>query len=467
MTLTHSALVATTTPLELWRLDAVSVLLLVLIVGIAAAVLPFAHRSMRGDSNGRLVMAALVAMLIATAGVSLAGSLWVLAIAWSVSTLATLAALAAGGGRRAIIRSAPWLLAADIALWSAVVLDLTTGTTEAPAIMLVIAAVIRCALPPAHSWLVDSLYAPTPVSAALHGGIVNGGGIVLLTQASLLGSSEVAVALLAVVAGVGVIVGTLAALVRTDVKGRLVMSTVAQMGFMLLCVALGLTAAALLHLVAHGFYKSSLFLASSDGIDRRAFDRRAPRATLLSPATRFLRVAMGITVPLAALISSAVVMYPGGRGFAELLLLVVLAAAFATVGARLALLMPTVMQAVASVMAVSAAALAYVSLTSLLTLNMGLSPTTGLGSSVALGAAGVTVLALVTIAIVRAVAPTSAVGLLLLSLGHRVGAPRTSSLHVATPRAARNSVADRTTTPSTTADDTMPSPVSELTGVQS
>jgi hypothetical protein len=433
----------------LWRIDSISVMLLILTAVIALAVLPYAHRSLRGDRHGVIVTAAIALMLVATAVVSIAGPLWMLALAWTASTIATLVALGFGGGRRAVIRSAPWLIAADLALWAAVLLVALDGPVNTPlgdrvdatALLLVIAAVVRCALPPAHNWLVDSLYAPTPVSAALHGGIVNGGGILVITQFDTIVRSDVAIIALAVVAAVAVLVGALASLVRTDVKGRLVMSTVAQMGFMLLCVALGLVAAALLHLVAHGFYKSSLFLASNDGIDRRAANRRAPQPPVLATRASRVRIRLGALLPISALVVTALAVYPGGRGEAELVVLIVLAAAFGAAGSRVAALVPGGLSAAVAALAVSGLAVLYVVLTSVLTAALAL-PTQAdaLGSGIAVVIAFGVLLSLAAMAAVSRYAPASGPGLTLLAIGHRVGATRTRTRSRTDPRPAGRSV---------------------------
>ena len=432
-----------------WRIDSISVMLLILTAVIALAVLPYAHRSLRGDRHGVIVTGAIALMLVATAVVSIAGPLWMLALAWSASTIATLVALGFGGGRRAVVRSAPWLLAADLALWAAVLLVVLDGPlgiplgdrVDATALLLVIAAVVRCALPPAHNWLVDSLYAPTPVSAALHGGIVNGGGILVITQFDTIVRSDVAIIALAVVAAVAVLVGALASLVRTDVKGRLVMSTVAQMGFMLLCVALGLVAAALLHLVAHGFYKSSLFLASNDGIDRRAANRRAPQPPVLATTASRARSSLGALLPISALVVTALDVYPGGRGEAELVVLIVLAAAFGAAGSRVAALVPGGLSAAVAALAVSGLAVLYVVLTSVLTAALAL-PTQAdaLGSGIAVVIAFGVLLSLAAMAAVSRYAPASGPGLTLLAIGHRVGATRTRTRSRTDPRPAGRSV---------------------------
>jgi NAD(P)H-quinone oxidoreductase subunit 5 len=75
------------------------------------------------------------------------------------------------------------------------------------------------------------------------------------------------------------------------------------MGFMLLVCGLGVYAAALLHLVAHSFYKAHAFLASGSVID----EARAARVPLPRRLGRPLRlatslaVAVAVFVPLAAL----------------------------------------------------------------------------------------------------------------------------------------------------------------------
>ncbi|WP_169077396.1 proton-conducting transporter membrane subunit [Microcella alkalica] len=406
-------------------LEPLSVLLLVLVAGIALAVLPYAHRSLRGDRRGRSTTVAIAAMLVSTAVLAVADAPWLIAAAWSAATLATLAALGLGGGAAAVRRAAPWLVIGDLALWGAVAAIAAGGRGDLAAVLLVVAAGIRCAAPPAHGWLVDSLHAPTPVSAALHGGIVNGGGILLLSQLPVLQASPLALGLLAALAAVAVVAGTIGALVRTDVKGRLVLSTVAQMGFMLLCLALGLAAAAALHLVAHGFYKSALFLGSSDGIDRRAADRRAPAALRLTAAGRRVRMLVGALPAVLALVVTALALYPGGRGLPEALLLLVMAAAVATAGYRAALAARTLPHALGVGALAAAGATAFAALTSALSGALAL-PSGGAaagGAAVPLVLAVLTIAALAGLAAVRGTAPSGRLGLRILALGHRLGGP--------------------------------------------
>lgn len=139
-------------------------------------------------------------------------------------------------------------------------------TSSLAAALLVGAAAARCALPPFSSWLMRSLAAPTPVSALMHAGFVNAGGFLLIRLSPVLEAAPVARQALFALGAFAALYGAVAMLARSDVKGAFAASTVAQMGFMLLTIALGAYAAALWHMVAHGLFKAWLFLGSSGAI---------------------------------------------------------------------------------------------------------------------------------------------------------------------------------------------------------
>ncbi|MHB8191346.1 MAG: proton-conducting transporter transmembrane domain-containing protein [Ferrimicrobium sp.] len=136
------------------------------------------------------------------------------------------------------------------------------------AVLVAIAALARSAQFPLGRWMVGTVNAPTPASALLHAGVVNGGGILLLRMSPLVYSSTLAIILVFASATVTLIYSTLAMRARVDVKGSLALSTRAQMAFMLAEVAVGLPVAAMVHLIGHALYKATLFLGSGNGIVR-------------------------------------------------------------------------------------------------------------------------------------------------------------------------------------------------------
>ncbi|UOF92384.1 NADH dehydrogenase subunit 5 [Fodinisporobacter ferrooxydans] len=132
-------------------------------------------------------------------------------------------------------------------------------------LLLIVAVAIPAAQWPFQRWLLDSVVAPTPVSAVMHAGLVNAGGI-LLTRFAPLFNGGLSQVFLMVLSGISVLLGTGIILVQVDYKRQLVGSTIAQMGFMLIQCALGAYLAAIIHAVLHGLFKSALFLQAGSAI---------------------------------------------------------------------------------------------------------------------------------------------------------------------------------------------------------
>lgn len=132
--------------------------------------------------------------------------------------------------------------------------------------LLVFAALLKSAQFPFHSWLPDTMETPTPVSALMHAGIINAGGILVIRLNPLISLSETALLALCVTGGFTALFASVVMLTQASVKRCLAFSTVAQMGFMMLECGLGAFHLALLHLVAHSLYKAHAFLSSGSAV---------------------------------------------------------------------------------------------------------------------------------------------------------------------------------------------------------
>ncbi len=240
--------------------------------------------------------------------------------------------------RQGVRRAAVNLGIGDLALWAAVlVLTIINGgdvhwgqlpqairalpgpVQVVAGLLLVVAALSRSAQFPFHTWLSVTLAAPTPVSAVMHAGVVNGAAFVVIRFAPAVTGSAVAVWALFLAGGVTLMIGAAGMLVRPDLKGRLVASTTAQMGFMVMTLGVGAYAAAVFHLMGHGFYKANLFLRSGSQIGDLRHDGSRPSA----PHTRNLRRtaagAMACLFPAGAIIATTVAL--GGHAGASTLVL--------------------------------------------------------------------------------------------------------------------------------------------------
>jgi NAD(P)H-quinone oxidoreductase subunit 5 len=133
------------------------------------------------------------------------------------------------------------------------------------ALLIILAAIIQSAIFPFHRWLLSAMTSPTPASALMHAGFVNGAGILLTIFAPLLFTANVLL-LIFIIGGVTAIVAQFSKLMQVNVKQKLACSTIAQMSFMVMQCGLGFFSAAITHLILHGFYKAYLFLSAGEEI---------------------------------------------------------------------------------------------------------------------------------------------------------------------------------------------------------
>jgi len=309
----------------------VGAILLLLTSTVGLIVQSFASRSLLGDPRATRFHVLAAVLASATSLVAITATASGLLVAWIATSVTLVALLGHKADWPAAVRSqrltARSFLVGDLALLIGVIvaviavgdIDLRAIGVEAAlldaesvgslsvltvvALCLVVAGVARSALVPIHAWLPSTLAAPTPVSAILHAGVINGAGVLLIRFSPVFGSSVSAMALAFALGIATALFATAIMLVRTDVKGGLVWSTSGQMGFMVMQLGVGAFAAALFHIVGHALYKAAMFLGAGGAITahsrqaQRPHLGRADAAVLTAPATRVL---LGVVVPLAA-----------------------------------------------------------------------------------------------------------------------------------------------------------------------
>jgi len=140
--------------------------------------------------------------------------------------------------------------------------------------LLLIAGVgVKAALVPLHGWLPQAMVAPAPVSALLHAvAVVKAGAFGIVRIVYEVYGVELAQSLdlltpLAIAAAVTILWGSFRALFQDDLKKRLAYSTVSQVSYIALGVALfgpiG-TIGGLVHLVHQGIMKITLFFCAGN-----------------------------------------------------------------------------------------------------------------------------------------------------------------------------------------------------------
>lgn len=172
-------------------------------------------------------------------------------------------------------------------------------------ICIIISAIIQSAIYPFHRWLLSAMTAPTPASALMHAGFVNGSGILLALFSTVLFTSNTLI-ILFIIGGFTAIIAQFTKLIQVNVKQKLACSTIAQMGFMIMQCGLGFFNAAIVHLILHGFYKAYLFLSSGENI---------AHSEPQSPTNITIKPLQAIAVLIYSAIGAVLFIYLTGKSF--------------------------------------------------------------------------------------------------------------------------------------------------------
>ncbi|MFN7096669.1 MAG: proton-conducting transporter membrane subunit, partial [Gammaproteobacteria bacterium] len=275
-----------------FRLDRLTLIMLMLVLLIGICVIGYSYRYMKGDNFNRIFFIRIGLLMFALMIMISSNNLILLFIAWysahalivrlMIHKPSWQAAKAAGLLIRKYYLASAACIATAFGLFylSARQLNIqylihshNNSILVLPALMLLVVGVmISSTIWPFHGWLASSLNSPTPVSAIMHAGLVNGGGFLLARFAPLYFLHPRLLTTLFLWGLFSAMLGTIWKLMQTDIKRMLAYSTMGQMGYMLAQCGLGLFSAAIAHLVLHSMFKAYLFLNSANAVKQKNYN---------------------------------------------------------------------------------------------------------------------------------------------------------------------------------------------------
>lgn len=301
------------------RLDGLTLLFNLLILGIGLLILLYAHFYLHEDEPVGRFYAFMVLFMASMVGIVMANNLILLWLYWELTSLASFLLIGFWTTQSAARKGARMALtvtgAGGLALLAGVLLlghiagsfdmDVVLSSGKAIAadprypamlVLVLLGAFTKSAQFPFQFWLPHAMAAPTPVSAYLHSATMVKAGIFLMARLHpALGESELWTVLVALTGTVTLLYGAWFALFKTDLKGILAFSTVSHLGLITLLLGIGspmAILAALFHILNHATFKAALFM-SAGIIDHEA-------------GTRELKCLGGLraTMPVMALLTS-------------------------------------------------------------------------------------------------------------------------------------------------------------------
>jgi NADH-quinone oxidoreductase subunit L len=118
-----------------------------------------------------------------------------------------------------------------------------------------------------HTWLPDAMEGPTPVSALIHAATMVTAGVFLVCRCSpLFEHAPIALDLVAIIGATTAFFAASVALFQNDIKRVIAYSTCSQLGYMFFAAGVSAYGAAMFHLFTHAFFKALLFLGAGSVI---------------------------------------------------------------------------------------------------------------------------------------------------------------------------------------------------------
>lgn len=130
-----------------------------------------------------------------------------------------------------------------------------------------VAGITKRAQFPFSRWLPAAMAAPTPVSALVHSStLVTAGVFLLIRFYNYISQMFYFERVLLVVSCVTIFLAAFSAIMETDLKKIIALSTLSQLGVMMASLAVGLPKLALFHLATHALFKALLFICAGSFI---------------------------------------------------------------------------------------------------------------------------------------------------------------------------------------------------------
>nr|YP_010535591.1 NADH dehydrogenase subunit 5 [Alectorobius microlophi]UYB78425.1 NADH dehydrogenase subunit 5 [Alectorobius microlophi] len=128
--------------------------------------------------------------------------------------------------------------------------------------MMIIAGMTKSAQIPFSAWLPAAMAAPTPVSSLVHSSTLVTAGVYLMIRLGLLMSINEYSQVLLFFSVLTMMMAGLGAMVETDLKKIIALSTLSQLGLMMMILSLGKVDMSFFHLMTHALFKAMLFLCA-------------------------------------------------------------------------------------------------------------------------------------------------------------------------------------------------------------
>merc|ERR1711910_205032 len=112
------------------------------------------------------------------------------------------------------------------------------------------------------AWLPAAIAAPTPVSALVHSSTLVTAGVYLIIRLNYIFCSSSRTNVLLFIGMLTIIMAGMTAMIEIDIKKIIALSTLRQLGVIIIILGLGNPILSFFHLISHAFFKAMLFICA-------------------------------------------------------------------------------------------------------------------------------------------------------------------------------------------------------------
>ena len=128
--------------------------------------------------------------------------------------------------------------------------------------LIIISACTKRAQIPFSAWLPAAIAAPTPVSSLVHSSTLVTAGVYLLIRINII-IIEINIRKYLFLLGIlTIVIAGITALIEIDIKKIIALSTLRQLGIMMIVLGIGNPILSFFHLISHAFFKAMLFICA-------------------------------------------------------------------------------------------------------------------------------------------------------------------------------------------------------------
>lgn len=282
-----------------FRLDGLSMLMSLLVLGVGSLILIYASGYMDGDPKIGRFFAILLLFMVAMLGVVTANNIMLLFVFWELTSISSYLligfkhqykesqvsaqqALFVTGGGGLCLLAGLILLGNAAGSWELSEIlksgDVLQASNLFPmaTFLIILGAFTKSAQFPFHFWLPNAMAAPTPVSAYLHSATMVKAGVYILARLNpVMSGTPGWTWTLIIIGAITAILGGWMAWQRPDMKKIMAYTTISALGVLVFLIGLGhkiAIEAAVLFLLVHSLYKGALFMTAG-AVDHEAHTR--------------------------------------------------------------------------------------------------------------------------------------------------------------------------------------------------